>query len=282
MSNKFKNFFLPLIFIFLLSVGIKEISFFYEVGHLERTLLVLSFGYGVFGVALIYLSYKLFKSEDWRMLIMPFIILLIAFSLQHFIIPFFYFVYESPKDYPWVTEWHHLGTFVQIILSILIGILAFSLAYKVNKLKKVEKLDLKEMATGLSLIFLFYGFAVILTEVFIFSIEYINQPYWYEGMEFRDWDLICIMFGVLCVLSIILFSIHLFKKRIDLVKIPLIGFFTFYGLTELSSTGGIIPFDILSFLSFIVGIVSIVLAYVFLNLNIKEIKEILKERYKIA
>lgn len=78
-------------------------------------------------------------------------------------------------------------------------------------------------------------------------------------------------------------TITLFKKRIDLVKIPLIVIFIFYGVDHLGIYLTILihSFEFYFLLISVVGILSIVLAFEILNLDMGEIKKILTERYNL-
>ncbi|MCK4310038.1 MAG: hypothetical protein KAV80_01155 [Methanomicrobia archaeon] len=285
--GEYKKYFLPLIFIFLLLVGIKEISSSYQYwayGPLEWSLI---FGSGIFGVVLIYFSYKFLKAKEWKELIVPSVYLFLGFSLRCFsFIPYFSRIYTdyNKGEYPWLTSKHVIASYLEISLFILIGVIAIFLSLKLNKLRKNRELDIDKIMPKFGLILLLYGLFII-TLVSLIFIMMSNQPYWYEGTEVKLGysNLIYAISNFLLVLSLILLSMPLLKKRIDLVKIPLIGFFIFFGVFYIIR-GVVYPFfsEIDSFLSFIVGIVSIILAFVILKLGLGEIKELLRERYKVV
>lgn len=288
MNNELKKFFLPIIFIFLLSLGIKDVYSSYGYwaywGTPQWSLL---FGSGIFGVVLIYFSYKFLKAKEWKELIVPSVYLFLGFSLRCFsFIPNFSQIYieYNKGEYPWLTSKHVTASYLEIGLFILIGIVAISISLKLNKLRRNGKLDITKIMPSFGLIPLLYSITILIL-VYIFFVMLSNEPYWYEGMEIKSdrSDLIYTISKFLLALSLVLLSVPLFKKRIDLIKLPLVVFFTFFGVFYILS--GPLGFyswvagDVL--LSIIVGIISIILAFTILNLSIEEIKGILTERYKI-
>jgi len=284
MKNKFKKFFLLLIFIFLLSFGIKETYSSYEYwAHWRPVEWSLVFSSAVFGVPLIYFSYKFLKAKEWKELIDPSTYVFLGFSLRCFSSILHIFGYAK-EDYPWITSEYIMASYFEIILLILIGAIAIFLCFKLNNLKRSEKFDVNKLLSCFSLIPLLYALLIFIW-IYSFLVMFSNQPYLYEGIEvkFNYWHLIYTVLYLFLALSLILLTITLSKKRIDLVKIPLIIVFVFYGVDYLRIYLSILmySFEIYSLLISVVGILSIVLAFAILNLDMEEIKKILTERYKL-
>jgi len=282
-NRKSKKTFLLLIFTFLLSFGIKETYSSYEYrANWEPIEWSLVFSSAVFGVPLIYFSYKFLKAKEWKELIVPFTYVFLGFSLRCFSSILCIFGHAK-EDYPWIDSGYIMASYFKIILLILIGAIAIFLCFKLNNLKRSEKFNIDKLLSRFSLIPLLYALSIFIW-VYLFLVMFSNQPYLYEGIEvkFNYWHLIYTVFYLFLALSLILLTITLFKKRIDLIKIPLIVIFTFYGVDHLGIYLSILihSFEIYFLLISVVGILSIILAFALLNLDMEEIKKLLAERYK--
>lgn len=296
----YKKNFLTFFCLFLLLIGVRYIyrscGFIYgsiyppisyppcpHITYLVQILLLL------IGIMLLYFSFKLWKEKSWKELMLSAFILCLLISFYIFVISgdsLWYTIHQ--KEYlleieEWVPAYYEIFQYIMIIVFIVIGVITMILSLKLYRAKKKEFFYLESISSFISSILFLYGITIVCMSIFLLDFHFKSPPDYYSP------SILYIAFRLIFGLSLILLLPTQKIKRS--IRIPLIGAFTFHGLSIIShevslAIEGFWGYQIssnfiLHLISIFIGIVSIILAFVILNLSIEEIKDVLTERYKI-